>query len=144
VLFRLGRRVISLATGFFALLGFVAVPIGDRTGFEHVKTALGTSEGQEAIAAVGRAWDATRERCLGWMFERLHRASDAALGTPSGTSKPPLRLPDLVDGRDRDSVHNHGSPGDPSLGLVGHDEDGQSVGRSGRRKDTGVTHREER
>ena len=47
----LGRRAVQLGVGFFALLGFVAVPLGKRTGYEHAK----------AIAAAAPVVDAARE-----------------------------------------------------------------------------------
>lgn len=122
-----------MVTGFFALLGFIAVPIGERTGYEHLKAALGTPEGQQAVVAVARAYVATKDRCVAWLVERLHRASNDALA--------PTRL---LDGRDGDTMHGQGSTRDSRLGLVSHDEDGRVVGRGGSRKDTGITRREER
>lgn len=41
-----GRRLISLAVLSFAALGFLAVPIGDRTGYEHTRALLGTREAE--------------------------------------------------------------------------------------------------
>ena len=67
--FRLGRAF-SLATGFFALLGFIAVPLGDKTGYEHVCSALRTPEGQRAVTAVGEAYDATKARLVGALRAR--------------------------------------------------------------------------
>ncbi len=138
--FRLGRRAIGMVTGFFALLGFIAVPIGEHTGYEHVKAALGTAEGREAIAAVARAYEATRDRCLGWLVDRIGRAT--AAGTDAATKA--LAPETLLDGRDRDPMHGQGPTRDTRRGLVGHDEDGRAVARSGSRKDTGIPQRAER
>jgi hypothetical protein len=65
-----------MVTGFFALLGFIAVPIGERTGYEHVNAALSTPEGREAVTAVARAYGALRERIVGWAVERLQTSVD--------------------------------------------------------------------
>jgi hypothetical protein len=46
VLFRLGRRLFGLTAAFFAILGFVAVPVGDRTGLEHVREFIQSETGQ--------------------------------------------------------------------------------------------------
>lgn len=71
MLFRLGRRAIGMATSFFAVLGFIAVPIGDRTAYEHVKVALATPEGREATAALGRAYAALQSRVVDWVVGRV-------------------------------------------------------------------------
>lgn len=71
VLFRLGRRIVGMVTGFFALLGFIAVPIGDRTAYEHVKAFLDTPEGRETTAALSRTVATAQSRLLAWVTERL-------------------------------------------------------------------------
>jgi hypothetical protein len=38
----LGRRLVESVVGLFALLGFVYVPLGRHTGFEHAKAVLST------------------------------------------------------------------------------------------------------
>jgi hypothetical protein len=48
VLTRLGRRVLEAGAGLFALLGFVFVPLGKRTGFEHVVAIFSTPAAKEA------------------------------------------------------------------------------------------------
>jgi hypothetical protein len=140
VLFRLGRRAIGLVTGLFALLGFIAVPIGERTGYEHVKAVLGTPEGREAVAAIARAYEATRDRCMGWIVERIGRAT----ATQTAAATKALAPEALLDGRDRDPMYGQGPARDASRGLVSHDEDGRTIARSGSRKDTGIPRREER
>jgi hypothetical protein len=140
VFFRLGRRAIGLVTGFFALLGFIAVPIGERTGYEHVKAALATPEGHEAVAAVSRAYSALREKFCAWAFEKLGQATATGVGTKTNALNPSS----LLDGRDRDPVDNHGSLRGNGTGVVGHNEDAHTIFRSGSREDTGVLRREER
>ncbi len=38
------RRIVTLVVLSFAALGFLAVPIGDRTGYEHTRDLLRTKE----------------------------------------------------------------------------------------------------
>lgn len=53
------------------MLGFVAVPIGERTAYEHVKVALATPEGREATAALGRAYSALQDRVVEWVVSKV-------------------------------------------------------------------------
>jgi hypothetical protein len=134
VLFRLGRRAIGMVTGFFALLGFIAVPIGERTGYEHVKSALGTPEGREAVAAVARAYEATRDRSLSWLAERIGRAT--AVGTGAATKT--LAPTDLIGGRASDALDGERTHPGIRRAIVGHDEESRTVSRRGSREDTRV------
>lgn len=52
-----GRRLLSLVVLCFAMLGFLAVPIGEKTGYEHTREMLATPEAArvgEALGALGR------------------------------------------------------------------------------------------
>ena len=60
-----------MATSFFAVLGFIAVPIGERTAYEHVKLALATPEGQQTTAALARAYGAIQDRVVEWVVEKV-------------------------------------------------------------------------
>lgn len=42
--FTAGRRLVTLVVLSFATLGFLAVPIGERTGYEHTRALLRTKE----------------------------------------------------------------------------------------------------
>lgn len=72
-----------MATSFFAVLGFIAVPIGDRTAYEHVKLALATPEGREATAALGRAYSAIQDRVVDWVVGKLHTTDSIGGALPS-------------------------------------------------------------
>lgn len=140
MLIRLGRRAIGMVTSFFALLGFIAVPIGERTGYEHVKSALATPEGQEAVAAMSRAYEATREKFFSWAIEKLGAATSSAEATKALSRDPEA----LLERGDRDTVNGQGTlPGSGSH-VVSHDEDSLTVARGGGRKNTGISQREER
>lgn len=39
---KLGRRALQLAVLFFAALGFTTVPLGERTGLQHLQRILAT------------------------------------------------------------------------------------------------------
>lgn len=42
-----GRRLFTLVVLSFATLGFLAVPIGDRTGYEHARVIMRTKEAKK-------------------------------------------------------------------------------------------------
>jgi hypothetical protein len=44
VLIAASRRIVTLVVLSFAKLGFLAVPIGDRTGYQHARDLLRTKE----------------------------------------------------------------------------------------------------
>jgi hypothetical protein len=48
----LGRRLLEGAVGLFALLGFLYVPLGQKTGFEHARAILSTPAATAAIEDV--------------------------------------------------------------------------------------------
>jgi hypothetical protein len=54
-----------MVVGLFALLGFVCVPLGHKTGFEHVKAIVQTSAAREAASDLARALIWARARVLG-------------------------------------------------------------------------------
>jgi hypothetical protein len=60
-----GRRLVSLVVVSFAALGFMAVPIGDRTGYEHARAILATPEAARLGESLGRVVDRLREALLG-------------------------------------------------------------------------------
>jgi hypothetical protein len=62
VLHKLGRRALDLVIGLFAVLGFFYVPLGPRTGFEHVRAIVATAPAVEAYRGFVSA------------AEKLHRA----------------------------------------------------------------------
>lgn len=66
VLGKLGRRALDVIVLVFAALGFVYVPLGQRTGLEHVRAIFSTPEaeraGRELEEAVIGLGDELRER----------------------------------------------------------------------------------
>lgn len=51
----LGRRCVESVVGLFAILGFIYVPLGRHTGFEHAKAVLSTPAASAAIDDLTRA-----------------------------------------------------------------------------------------
>ncbi len=49
VLGNVGRRLVEGVVGLFALLGFIYVPLGRHTGFEHARAVLSTPAASAAI-----------------------------------------------------------------------------------------------
>ncbi len=59
-----GRRLVEGTVGLFALLGFLYVPLGRHTGFEHARAVLGTPQATAALQDVTTAALRLRERVL--------------------------------------------------------------------------------
>jgi hypothetical protein len=73
VITRLGRRVLELGVGLFALLGFAYVPLGKKTGLEHVEAILATEPAKEA----GRELVAACQRLRAKLFDGARPANTA-------------------------------------------------------------------
>lgn len=63
----LGRRCFESVVGLFAVLGFLYVPLGRHTGFEHAKAVLSTPAAAAAIEDVTRAAAQLRERAVAYV-----------------------------------------------------------------------------
>jgi hypothetical protein len=61
---RAGRHAVELVVGVFALLGFVFVPLGQKTGLEHLKAIVHTDAAQQAIQGVSQALGGLRGRAV--------------------------------------------------------------------------------
>lgn len=57
---KLPRRALELAVAFFALYAFIFVPLGERTGFQHLQAILSTPEAERA----GKELEAASSRML--------------------------------------------------------------------------------
>jgi hypothetical protein len=64
VLTRIGRRALELVVALFALLGFFYVPLGKKTGFEHVKAIFSTPPAKEAGRDLVQAGDRIKAKML--------------------------------------------------------------------------------
>jgi hypothetical protein len=82
VLTRLGPRFIVSA---FALLGFVSVPLGERTGYQHLRAILRTPEASLALSELGVAFTRLRGKLL--------EPDGAAPSNHKAALREPLALP---------------------------------------------------
>jgi hypothetical protein len=64
VLRSVGRRLAEGTVGLFALLGFLYVPLGRYTGFEHARAVLGTPAAAEAFEDLTKAALRLRQRAV--------------------------------------------------------------------------------
>ena len=96
MLTRLGRRVLEAGAGLFALLGFVFVPLGKRTGFEHMVAIFSTPAAKEAGHELFQASLRLRQQVLDAVAgagqrrpERPpeHREGPDSLNKPSGNDR---------------------------------------------------------
>jgi hypothetical protein len=87
---RLGRRVLDFSIGFFALLGFVLVPLGERTAFEHVKAIFSTGPAVEAGRDLVGAGARLRQR----IFAEHAGPTFPTEPRPAGSSDPSAPRPE--------------------------------------------------
>ena len=72
----LSRRVVEGVFLLFALLGFVFVPLGKKTGFEHAVAVARTGAASEAIRELWLGGDRLRKILVDALNERALRGSD--------------------------------------------------------------------
>jgi hypothetical protein len=78
---QLGRRAVESVVSLFAILGFVYVPLGRHTGYEHAKAVLATPAAAEAMRDLTAAALSLRQRAL-----------DLVTGTPEPQSANPAEI----------------------------------------------------
>lgn len=66
-----GRRLVEGIVSLFALLGFLYVPLGQRTGFEHARAVLSTPAASAAIEDLTSAALSLRQRAIGLVTGRV-------------------------------------------------------------------------
>ena len=82
----IGRRLFESVVGLFAILGFVYVPLGRHTGFEHARAVLSTPAASAAIDDLSRTALGLRQRAVDFV---THRAVAEAVPTaPESPSQP--------------------------------------------------------
>jgi hypothetical protein len=95
----LGRRLLEGAVGLFALLGFLYVPLGQKTGFEHARAVLSTPAATAAIADVTMSALRLRERAIDFVTGRVSPPATPGAGQPDlapdhspgrGVAAPPI------------------------------------------------------
>jgi hypothetical protein len=110
VLIRLGRRILLAGASFFALLGFIAVPVGEQTGLEHVRGFLRSDTGKQVVSTSGEVGSATRRQVLKWLGgTALPETSEGGLLPPASTvgseaGGPAVLPPDLASPKGEGTV----------------------------------------
>ena len=89
-----GRRAFEMLVGLFALLGFVYVPLGQKTGFEHLKAIAATAPARQAAAELLQAALWARARLLGELTGD-GASAEPAPPSPPGKGGPKPKLPRL-------------------------------------------------
>jgi hypothetical protein len=79
----LSRRLVESVVGLFAILGFLYVPLGRHTGFEHAKAVFSTPAATAAIDDVTTTALGLRQRALDFVTGRM-----SASPGPSDTEAP--------------------------------------------------------
>lgn len=87
MLTQLTRRAVGLAVGIFAALGFLAVPLGQRTGFQHARAIFTSHEALDFAREMRRASDDLKRRILGEVSREPKREP----------AKPPMSLTEARD-----------------------------------------------
>jgi hypothetical protein len=87
----LGRRLAESVVGLFAILGFVYVPLGRRTGFEHTRAVLSTPAASAAIEDLSRTALELRQRALDFVTRHTMAQGDVPKAPPPGQA--PARAP---------------------------------------------------
>jgi hypothetical protein len=94
----LGRRCFESVVGLFAILGFLYVPLGDRTGFEHAKAVLATPAAYAALEDLTRTAMALRARALTYLTGREPSPPEPPReATPKSRRGEPKAVPPKLD-----------------------------------------------
>jgi hypothetical protein len=104
VLHKLGRRVLDLVIGLFALLGFFFVPLGRHTGFEHLKAIAASGPATEAYRGLLQAGEKVQKR----LFDR---GSAGRSGEGARKATPP----EVTGDQATSSAKPDGGTSDPGL-----------------------------
>lgn len=67
----IGKRLFEGVVGLFAILGFLYVPLGHHTGFEHARAVLSTPAAAAAIDDVRRTALDLRQRAVDFVTQRV-------------------------------------------------------------------------
>lgn len=82
-----GRRCVESVVGLFAVLGFLYVPLGRHTGFEHTKAVLSTPAAAAAIEDLTTSAVALRERALQLVTGQAPAESPAKVEVPPAKAR---------------------------------------------------------
>ena len=89
MLFRLGRRFIYGGIGFFALLGFASVPLGDKTGWGHLQAIAATPAATHAMEEFKGSAGQYQHRLIGWLSSLLQSRMSSDTAASASTAPGP-------------------------------------------------------
>ncbi len=105
MLFRIGRRVAFSGLAFFAMLGFISVPLGDKSGWEHLKAIAATPAASQAIVELKTSVLAAESRLVAWVTSwATHQVSG---GLAPADSAHVSQLEEQVPQRHKDAPRLH-------------------------------------
>ena len=84
----LGRRLVEGVVGLFAVLGFLYVPLGRHTGFEHAKAVFSTPAAANAFQELSGAMLDLRERAVDLVMGNQPRAVEPPAKRAGGSGQP--------------------------------------------------------
>ena len=93
----LGRRLLEGTVSLFAVLGFVYVPLGHHTGFEHARAVLGTPAALAAIEDLTGAALRLRARVVEYATARVPSSPAVEPAAPPRRQPRPVP-PELTSG----------------------------------------------
>lgn len=89
----LGRRLVEGTVGLFALLGFIYVPLGRHTGFEHARAVLATPAAQAAVEDVTASVLSLRQRAVDLITGHVSPPAAPADEAARAKLEPPRPVP---------------------------------------------------
>ena len=85
-----GRRLVEGVVGLFALLGFIYVPLGQQTGFEHARAVLSTPAASAAIEDLTTTALRLRGQALGYLTGQAPAPPTAPPSPQKGNAPRPV------------------------------------------------------
>lgn len=89
----LGKRLVEGVVGLFAVLGFLYVPLGRHTGFEHAKAVFSTPAAASAFQELSAAMLDLRERAVELVMGHDPRPVAPPPERSNGSSQQPRPIP---------------------------------------------------
>ena len=93
----LSRRLVESVVGLFALLGFLYVPLGKHTGYEHTRAVLSTPAASAALAELSETALSLRQRAFDFFAGRVSAPArlqpEPEAPKPRATGKLPRPVP---------------------------------------------------
>ena len=104
----MGRRVVFSGLAFFAMLGFVSVPLGNKSGWEHLKAIGESPAAMQAKDELKTSLLAAEARLSTWVTSWARREVSSGL-SPDAIAHPEQPDPPVRQ-RHRDSPHSESLP----------------------------------